>query len=157
MKQAMTVTLRIEYEKAPCDRCCGSGRFPSSIRNGVCFDCNGKKIALSRAGRASKKKFEAWSDTLLVRVADLQPGDVYRPNAGMGWCRVVAVGRGFSGPVPVPPNGYLEIDTIEHGRGRYMQCGYGDEATVRRWPTDDELRAIAPTLGKGARLVEVDP
>jgi hypothetical protein len=148
------MALGIEYDRETCDRCGGNGRYPSSAWHGICLKCHGAGRMLTRNGKSSVKKFNAWaSNNMPTRVADLQPGMRYRAHAGHRWMTVVRLERTWSGCVPVPPEGYWAIVSDEGGKLITM-CGYRDDDLVERWPTDDELRAIAPKLGKGARLIE---
>jgi DnaJ-class molecular chaperone len=109
VKPAEALIASIAYETVTCDRCAGSGTYPSAAWQGVCLKCSGKGNMLTRNGRAAYKKYEAYLAANHTKLAiDLQPGDDIRK---MGrWVRV------------------HDVDTTIRNHGGHTTIGSGDNA-----------------------------
>lgn len=100
----------ISWDAVTCDRCSGSGTYPSSSWDGICLKCRGAKTMLTRAGKAAKAAYDAYLEANHTKLAiDLQPGDMIRNNSR--WVKV------------------HEVDTtIRHNASGYTTIGAGDNA-----------------------------
>ena len=70
---AYAMTDKDGFETQTCGRCHGSGHFSYCPGRGtVCFDCNGRKIVLSKRGAAARAHLEALRSK---PVSELLPGE----------------------------------------------------------------------------------
>lgn len=70
---AYAMTDKDGFETQTCGRCGGSGHFSYCPGRGtVCFDCNGRKIVLSKRGAAARAHLEALRSK---PVSELLPGE----------------------------------------------------------------------------------
>lgn len=165
--------MHIKFESNPCWKCGGTGRVSFSYANGVCFTCSGAGFTYTRRGKASRARFEAWAkQALYIPVADLTvgqrvhvPAQLASPAGAMVTFKrpleIVALGAmptepghgmdvTFRAKLTSTYGGWLRADL--EARTLTVTVFRGD--ALRRAATADELRAIAPTLGRGATLVE---
>lgn len=172
---APTTTVHIAFDRANCYRCGGTGRYGY---HGVCYLCGGTKTKLTAAGRASFARYTKWKqatlalspsdETLVGQRAFIPRQFVGVANGGQfaefkGARRIVAVRKDEQ-------DGYRVTFAINLGDAPRPWLDYDPAAktlTVRwspaspncvdtflfRAPTVEEIRAVAPTLGKGATLV----
>lgn len=71
--QKTTMTDKDGFETQTCGRCHGSGHFSYCPGRGtVCFDCNGRKIVLTKRGAAARARLEALRSK---PVSELLPGE----------------------------------------------------------------------------------
>jgi hypothetical protein len=118
----------IAYETVTCDRCAGSGHYPSAAWNGVCLKCSGVGNMLTANGRRAFKKYEEYLAANHTKYAiDLEPGDDIRKQGR--WVRVHAIDP-----------------TIQ--KGSVCTIGSGDNAV-----TFSTLNIILVTKLKGGREV----
>lgn len=163
---------KITFDRDTCGRCGGTGRMPFSVHGGVCFACGGSGLRLSRSGRAAHKRFEAWAATALDRLPlELQAGDVVKvppqfagPGGGLVTfkraMRVLAVRPAENGMVEVDVRAKLRAAptpwTRYDAEAQVLTFFVGATSKVRRSATAADLIAVAPTLGKGATLIQED-
>lgn len=100
----------ISWDAVTCDRCSGSGTYPSSSWDGICLKCRGAKTMLTRAGKAAKAAYDAYLEANHTKLAiELQPGDFVLDHHR--WVKV------------------HEVDTtIRHNASGYTTIGAGDNA-----------------------------
>lgn len=149
------MSVTITFEKTECSRCGGTGRYSFCQMYGtMCFKCSGTGRQFSRAGAASYKAYQAWADAALaVPVAQLKVGDkikVYPSDKGYRTVTVAPELQDRSGTLG-PDGKVIPAYLVRTQKVAYI---LDREATVRRPPTEAELRAVGPTLGKGATLGE---
>jgi hypothetical protein len=145
--------VKIEWDREKCARCGGSGRYPSSMWDGVCLGCNGKGRKLTRVGRAAFKKYDAALRAgATVMAHELKPGDLIVNREG----RRIMI---HDVDTTVKQNGTTTIGTEGHDNYRHYknyQMSYTthrangehvvyyvdprDEVLV--WPSEDVLQGL---------------
>lgn len=139
---AARAVLRLVFHRCPCRRCGGTGTYPSRTMQGKCNACRGRGRELTPAGRKAWGRYRDWTrHALVVAAGDVAVGEEVAARDGAGLRRVTAVRyvRTAVGPL------------VELACGAYV-LRFPPAYALRRRPTDDELRAIASTLGTGATL-----
>jgi hypothetical protein len=113
--EALPAIRSIKWDRETCDRCGGTGRYPSAMWNGVCLGCSGVGDRLTRSGKAAVKKYDAFLAANYSKAAiDLQPGDkIFKQGR---WVTVHAVDIDFP---KMSGNGFC---TIGAGDNAYSFC-----------------------------------
>lgn len=134
--------MKLIFDREFCERCGGSGRYPSSAWQGVCLGCSGQGRKLTRKG---KKANAAWvtflEATCQVPGADVTVGMRVRTRSGQRYRTVTAV-------------------TLREDGTNLVECGnnqFGGFATYERPFTADEMRAFVATQKSGVALEEAAP
>ena len=142
--------MQVVYEKEPCGRCGGSGRYSwNQISGDRCFGCGGSGERLSKRGKAAK----AFADSLLdVAIEGVTQGRraVYRDaltgrKTTFSGTRIV----GYSKVKSIRDADWREVPTfallMRQADGTMKEAGIGLSAgiRVRMLATEDELRLIA--------------
>lgn len=161
----------ITFETSDCGRCAGSGMYgPISIDGGRCFSCHGSGIALTRAGRIARKRYDAIIGKMHVRIDEVRPGDrielrlssatKYLTNRKIMWYTVkemLVTDQGSrSGGVPVLNYQPVleDVDTTKWVTGSYV----GHDHSIKVWNRDIYLEAInACRKLKGATITDHKP
>jgi hypothetical protein len=102
--------ISVAFELTACGRCGGCGEYSFNLRDGsTCYGCSGSGKALSRAGKAARKAYEAVMSGMTHTYADVKREDRVRPPstyAGPRMWRTVADVEIFHGSkrdgVPTP-------------------------------------------------------
>lgn len=148
----MTTTFRLEFEREYCEKCGGSGLYPSSClpsgRCNKCYPANGQK--LTRNGAKVRK---LWDDFLeqgcSVRADQVAPGMRIRAaRYHTGFRTVLAVGMDIDGGstlrdgvmVPVGPLYFFEFS------GNFSYHGMAADHVVRVPFTLEQMRAFVASL-----------
>lgn len=159
-----------KFEREPCGRCGGDGRYgPTSVYGGKCFDCHGKGVRLTRRGRAAA---EFLRNLRKCRADEVKVGDLIRVGGMTMGCqpfeyfaRVVEVvtpsrccGGGTSqvGDVftVVTPADLRDITTEHEKLGRSTKvCGHGSPVE-RGWGAEEKAANLRKALDYQATLTK---
>lgn len=179
------MSVQIQFEQTECGRCGGGGRMPFAVAGGRCFGCAGTGKEFTRAGRAARKRYEAWKLANLRRLAaDLQPNDLIKVpdqsvvshGGGVHFMRFKRAMLVREVRTCIVEGAYNIVDGVKtpHTRTDIVLQYTGPEKSGLRIdtaaqtltisehelflvPSAAQLRAVAPTLGKGATLVDSTP
>lgn len=109
------------FEKAPCGRCGGSGRYSWNAMHGdTCYGCGGKGYKLTKAGAEAYAAFLAIARPTLA-LADLRPGMKLRVR-GLGSYHVVEIET-------------IEPDPLNPGMTQVRFVPGGGLGSYGAWPT----------------------
>jgi hypothetical protein len=175
--------MHFTFESTTCGRCGGTGHLPFAVYGGKCFACHGDKVVMTRAGKAARRKWDAWREaTLAIKVADLAPGMLAKPaDYHVGFTGVIRFRRSLlvlevthgvpSGAshiidgVAVP---ILHTEVVFQYRAKAseslapvqdveagtLRMRYSPSTVLYRSPTREELLSLDGKLGKGATLID---
>lgn len=71
----MTTKLILTYEMTTCDRCGGTGEYPSAMWQGACIKCWRKGEVMTAAGKRAFARFSAIEAEMNVTWGDINVGD----------------------------------------------------------------------------------
>jgi hypothetical protein len=76
--------MKVTYDTTECGRCGGTGSYSyCQMYGSVCFDCGGRKVTLSKAGRAAKAAYDAFCKVrrMTKRADEVVVGDLIRSGS----------------------------------------------------------------------------
>lgn len=132
----------ITFEKEECFRCCGTGYYgPMVIDGGRCFDCRGKKVRLTKAGRKAYETTSKLRDELMgTPVTELAADDVVFVDNR--WRKLVAVREDESYSKVTIGDQVTEYFTrVTLKYGTHGQAGISMYPTNKVWRYSPEAKA----------------
>lgn len=150
------------FETETCSRCGGSGKYSfCEMYRDVCFKCHGKKVTLTKRGKAAQ---QFYIDLCTVSITEVKVGDVIQVNGMTHGCRsfsyraqIVEIefkkdaGSSLKDGVMVPYDGILLVtEHPKYGRSS-IQASTGHTLRVYRQGDDERLKqalAYQETLTK---------
>ena len=86
----MTNRKRITFETETCNRCGGSGQYPSAAWQGMCLGCNGTGRRMTRRGKAAKRRYDEIIEKMCKPVTEIEVGDRVQFASSHKWFTTVS-------------------------------------------------------------------